>query len=224
VRRWVVRGIFGVAAASLLPVLLLRWIPPVATPFMLGRWVDGVTGRRPPVSIEYDWVPWTAIAPAAPLAVVAAEDQRFPTHYGIDLVAIRAALRAKQSRLRGASTITQQLARNLFLWSGRSWPRKGLEAYVALLLEGCWPKRRILEVYLNVAEFGDGIYGVEAASRRFFRHASARLTRREAALLAAVLPNPKVRNAARPSPFVLRRARQIEGQMTRLGPTYLAGL
>jgi monofunctional biosynthetic peptidoglycan transglycosylase len=169
-------------------------------------------------------VPWKAIAPAAPLAVIAAEDQRFPTHYGFDLGAIRDALRARPEQPRGASTITQQAARNLFLWSGRSWPRKILEAYASLLLEACWPKRRILEVYLNVAEFGDGVYGVEAASRRFFGHGAARLTRREAALLAAVLPNPKVLNAARPSPFVLVRARRIETQMARLGPTSLAGL
>ena len=211
-------------AASLLPVLLLRWIPPVLTPFMVGRWLDGMSGRRSAAHVQYVWVPWTAIAPAAPLAMIAAEDQRFPTHYGFDLGAIRDALRARPEQPHGASTITQQVARNLFLWSGRSWPRKVLEAYASLLLEACWPKRRILEVYLNVAEFGDGVYGVEAASRRFFRHDAARLTRREAALLAAVLPNPKALDVARPSPFILVRARRIETQMARLGPTHLAGL
>jgi monofunctional biosynthetic peptidoglycan transglycosylase len=210
--------------ASVLPVLLLRWIPPIATPFMVGRWLDGLLGRQSAVDIEYDWVPWAEIAPAAPLAVVAAEDQRFPTHYGFDVGAIRTAMNERRARMRGASTITQQTARNLFLWSGRSWPRKALEAYATLLIEACWPKRRILEVYLNVAEFGDGIYGVEAASRRFFGHGAARLSRSEAALLAAVLPDPKDRHAARPSAFVASRARRIERQMAHPGPAYLAGL
>ena len=223
-RRLLVRGACAAIVASVLPVLLLRWIPPLATPFMIGRWLDGLIGRRPSVDVEYDWVPWTRIAPAAPLAVVAAEDQRFPTHYGFDVGAIRTAWRERGTRMRGASTITQQTARNLFLWSGRSWPRKALEAYATLLIEACWPKRRILEVYLNVAEFGDGVYGVEAASRRFFGHDAARLSRHEAALLAAVLPDPKNLRAARPSAFVEARAGHIESQMVHLGPTYLASL
>jgi monofunctional biosynthetic peptidoglycan transglycosylase len=204
-------------ALSVLPVVLLRWLPPVATPFMLGRWLDGITGRRPVVPIEYEWVPWRDIAPTARLAVVAAEDQRFPTHHGFDVGAIRQAIREDRAEPRGASTITQQLARNLFLWSGRSWLRKLLEAYTTVVLEVCWSKRRILEVYLNVAEFGDGVYGVEAASQRFFHHGAARLTRREAALLAAVLPNPKTLHAERPSLAVLARTRWIEVQMARLG-------
>jgi monofunctional biosynthetic peptidoglycan transglycosylase len=224
VRRWLARGACAAIAASVLPVLLLRWIPPLATPFMLGRWLDGVIGRAPAVAIDYAWVPWTRIAPAAPLAVVAAEDQRFPTHYGFDVGAIQKALNERRAEPRGASTITQQTARNLFLWSGRSWPRKALEAYLTLLIEACWPKRRILEVYLNVAEFGDGVYGVEAASRRFFGHGAAQLTRHEAALLAAVLPDPKDRRAAAPSAFVAAQARHIEAQMAHLGPSYLARL
>jgi monofunctional biosynthetic peptidoglycan transglycosylase len=216
VRLLLARAALGALALSLAPILLLRWIPPVGTPFMLGRWIDGTLGRRPAVSIRYDWVPWQAIAPTARLAVVAAEDQRFPTHHGFDVGAIRQALREGRETPRGASTITQQLARNLFLWSGRSWLRKALEAYATVLLEACWPKRRILEVYLNVAEFGDGVYGVEAASRAFFHHSAARLTRREAALLAAVLPDPKRRHVRQPSAAVLARARWIEGQMDHL--------
>ena len=223
-RRWLVRVACAAIVASVLPVLLLRWIPPLATPFMLGRWLDGVIGRAPAVEIDYDWVPWARIAPAAPLAVVAAEDQRFPTHYGFDLGAIRKALNERRTQPRGASTITQQTARNLFLWSGRSWPRTVFEAYLTLLIEACWPKRRILEVYLNVAEFGDGVYGVEAASRRFFGHGAAQLTRREAALLAAVLPDPKDRRVTPPSAFVAVQAQRIEAQMAHLGPSYLATL
>jgi monofunctional biosynthetic peptidoglycan transglycosylase len=210
------RAVLAAVAVSVLPVLMLRWVPPLATPFMVGRWIDGAVGRRPAVPIRYDWVPFRDIAPAAGIAVVAAEDQRFPTHYGFDLGAIRQAMREGRERPRGASTITQQLARNLFLWSGRSWPRKLLEAYATVLLEACWSKRRILEVYLNVAEFGDGIYGVEAAGSHFFRKPAAQLTRREAALLAAVLPNPKAWRADPPSAAVLARARRIERQMARV--------
>src|SRR5262245_7649604 len=191
---------------------------------MIGRWLDGIIGRQPRIDIDYDWVPWRRIAPPAPLAVVAAEDQRFPTHYGFDVGAIRKAMNERRAQMRGASTITQQTARNLFLWSGRSWPRKVLEAYATLLIEVCWPKRRILEVYLNVAEFGDGVYGIEAASRRFFGHGAAQLSRHEAALLAAVLPDPKDWRAARPSAFVEARARSIESQMAHLGLAYLASL
>ena len=224
VRRWVLRVGVGAVALSVLPVLALRWMPPWTTSFMVARWVDGVVGRRPAVPILYAWVPWPAIAPAIELAVVAAEDQRFPTHYGFDLGAIRHAMEERRAAPRGASTITQQLARNLFLWSERSWLRKLLEAYMTVLLEIGWSKRRILEVYLNVAEFGDGVYGVEAASRRFFHKPAAALTPHEAALLAAVLPNPKTLHAERPSAFVLGRARRIETQMARLGPGHLAAL
>jgi monofunctional biosynthetic peptidoglycan transglycosylase len=220
----VVRAVVGLVALSMLPVLVLRWVPPLATSFMVGRWMEGALGRRPAVAIEYDWTPWDRIAPVMKLAVVAAEDQRFPTHHGFDLTAIRRAMEERRAAPRGASTITQQLARNLFLWSGRSWPRKVLEAYATVLLEVAWSKRRILEVYLNVAEFGDGVYGVEAASRHFFRKSAAALTRHEAALLAAVLPNPKALHVARPSAFVLVRAGRIEAQMTRLGAASLAAL
>jgi monofunctional biosynthetic peptidoglycan transglycosylase len=208
----------------LLLVVLLRWAPPPTSAFMVGRWAAGVLGREPPVRITYDWVPWNAIAPAARLAVVAAEDQRFPTHRGFDFDAIQRAMKEQRANTRGASTITQQTARNLFLWSGRSWVRKALEASLTVLLELCWPKRRILEVYLNVAEFGDGVYGIEAASRRFFGKPAARLGAAEAALLAAVLPNPKRWRADRPSTFVLTRAHRLQRQMAQLGSGYLASL
>jgi monofunctional biosynthetic peptidoglycan transglycosylase len=218
------RGLLVVATLTLLPVIVLRWLPPPVTAFMVERWVSDLAGRRPPVSIAYDWTPWSRIAPAARLAVVAAEDQRFPTHHGFDVEAIRRALGEDRSRMRGASTITQQTARNLFLWPGRSWVRKALEAYLATALELVWPKRRILEVYLNVAELGDGVYGVEAASRRFYGKPAVRLTRSEAARLAAVLPDPKTLRVDRPSPYVLARARRIEAQMAQLGTAHLDGL
>jgi monofunctional biosynthetic peptidoglycan transglycosylase len=161
------------------------------------------------------------------VAVVAAEDQNFPHHWGFDLESILDALqkKGKRRRLRGASTITQQVARNLFLWPGRSYIRKGLEAYFAVCVELLWPKRRILEVYLNVVELGDGTYGVPAASRDFFGKRPAELTRQEAALLASALPNPMRYDVRRPSPRMQERARWIEEQVAHLGgPAYLQGL
>jgi monofunctional biosynthetic peptidoglycan transglycosylase len=159
--------------------------------------------------------------------VVAAEDQNFPRHWGFDFESILDALQqqGRRRRLRGASTITQQVARNLFLWSGRSYVRKGLEAYFTLLLELLWPKRRILEVYLNIAEFGDGTYGVAAAAQRFFGKRPTDLQGQEAALLAAVLPNPARLHVRNPSAYVRERAGWIEEQMAHLGgPAYLRTL
>ena len=161
-----------------------------------------------------------------PLAVVAAEDQRFPVHHGFDLTEIQNALaeRGASGRVRGASTISQQVAKNLFLWSGRSWVRKGFEVYFTLLIELSWPKRRILEVYLNIAQFGDRIFGVAAASRRFFGKPASALTPRDAALLAAVLPNPVRMRVDQPSPYVRQRAARIHQQTRQLGPDFLSGL
>jgi monofunctional biosynthetic peptidoglycan transglycosylase len=173
-----------VALAALLlvhgSILLLRFVPPPTSAFMLRSALAG--GR-----VDYRWVD-------------------------------------KGGRLRGASTITQQVAKNVFLWPERSWLRKGLEAVLTLEIEFLWPKRRVLEVYLNVAEFGPGVFGVEAASRRFFGKSASALTAREAALLAAVLPSPGRLRAARPSRYVTERAREILGQMEQLGPLYLRDL
>ena len=151
--------------------------------------------------------------------MIAAEDQNFPTHRGFDVESIQKAIDAAERgrRLRGASTISQQVAKNLFLWSGRSFVRKGLEAYFTVLIELTWPKRRILEVYLNVAELGDGVFGVEAASQRFFKKPAAKLGPSEAALLAAVLPNPIRFRANRPSAYVEERRAWILQQMDQLG-------
>jgi monofunctional biosynthetic peptidoglycan transglycosylase len=169
--------------------------------------------------VRYDWTSYTAISPHVALAVIAGEDQRFPDHQGFDFVEIQDALEDQEEGkpLRGASTISQQVAKNLFLWSGRSFVRKGLEAWFTVLLELLWSKERILEVYLNIAEFGDYTFGVEAASRRFFNKPAARLTADEAVRLAAVLPNPLRYRVDKPSAYVLKRQRWIERQMGQLG-------
>jgi monofunctional biosynthetic peptidoglycan transglycosylase len=216
----------GLAAVlgSVVLVGALRFVDPPRSAFMLARaveaWRAGTDGFR----IDARSVPLAQVSAQLALAVVAAEDQKFPSHAGFDLDAIAGALQtnAAGGRVRGASTISQQVAKNLFLWSGRSWMRKGLEAWFTLLIEALWPKRRILEVYLNIAEFGDGIYGAEAAAQRFFGRPAAALGRAQAARLAAVLPNPRVYRADRPSRYVLTRQRWIERQMVQLGEGWLA--
>jgi len=172
-----------------------------------------------PVSdLEYTWVNRDQIAWNAARAVIASEDQRFAEHHGIDFVQLDRALADYRGGddLRGASTITQQVAKNVFLWQGRSFARKALEAYFAVLIEMCWTKERILEVYLNVAELGPGVFGVEAASREFFGSHAAALSATDAALLAAVLPNPQQLRASRPSEYVRERQSWIASQMRLL--------
>ncbi len=194
---------------------------------MVKKRLANLFGGKHQKVIRYRWVEWGSISPDMRLAVIAAEDQNFPHHWGFDVESIMDALqkKGKKRRLRGASTITQQVARNLFLWPGRSYVRKGLEAYFTVFLELLWPKSRILEVYLNVVEFGDGTYGVSAAARTFFGKRPAELTKQEAALLAAVLPNPIRFDARRPSGYVQERVHWIEEQMVQLGgPEYLRGL
>ena len=195
---------------STVAVLALRWVAPPTTAFML---FDS-SGR----ALEYRWVNAAEMSVSLPYAVIAAEDQKFPEHFGFDLESIRDAVDAYDDgeQLRGASTITQQVAKNLFLWSGRSFIRKGLEAYFTVLLEVFLPKDRILEIYLNVAEFGPGVYGVEAAGRAYFAKAAARISDAEAALLAAVLPAPKRSSISRPSQYLHERQRWILMQMHRL--------
>jgi monofunctional biosynthetic peptidoglycan transglycosylase len=226
IRKLLVRGVLAVVILTVVPVFLLRWVPPPTSAFMLQKRVAGFLSGHG-AHIRYRWVPWEAISPSMRIAVVAAEDQKFPHHWGFDVEAIEAAVERNERRRRprGASTLTQQVAKNLFLWSGPSYLRKGLEAYFTVLLELLWPKRRILEVYLNVAEFGEATYGVGAAAGAFFGTSPVRLTSHEAALLAAVLPNPRRFRAGNPSPYVLERARWIEAQMQQLGgPTYLRSL
>lgn len=216
--------VLGMVALTLTPVLCLRWIPPPTSAVMVERRISGFFGSERHRPLRYHWIGWKSISPEMRLAVVAAEDQKFPRHWGFDFGSIVDAVEHKSmhGRLRGASTITQQVARNLFLWQGRSYIRKILEAYFTVLLEWVWPKQRILEVYLNIAEFGDGIFGVYDAAHVFFGKSPSAMDRQEAALLAAVLPNPKQLHARNPSPYVRERAAWIEDQMAQLGgPAYL---
>ena len=226
VLRWLALLLLGGLVLSWLLVLLLRFVPPRTSAVMLerqvGAWVHGETDFH----LRQHWVPMAQISPYVPLAMVAGEDQKFPFHHGFDLDSIHAAMDAADEgkRLRGASTISQQTAKNLFLWNGRSFIRKGLEAYFTILIEWTWPKQRILEVYVNIAELGNGIYGVGAASEAYFHTSPANLTPSQAARLAAVLPSPRRLHADRPSAYVMRRANWIERQMTQLGgPAYLTG-
>ncbi|MCG7198850.1 monofunctional biosynthetic peptidoglycan transglycosylase [Marinobacter pelagius] len=219
--RWLTWSFLGALAASILLLLLFRFVNPPTSAFMVGYWLG-----HPDQELRQEWVPYEQISPWMPLAVVASEDQRFPEHWGVDFNAIHSAVEEyiQGEGLRGASTISQQTAKNLFLWNGRSFVRKALEAGLAVTLEVLWPKERILEVYLNIAEFGPGIYGVEAASRVFFGIPANQLSRTESAMLAAVLPNPKVFRVDRPSAYVWDRVDWINRQMGQLGLGYLKGL
>ena len=203
--------------ASAALVLPWRWLPPPTTAFMLREQFRGRT-------LYNRWVAYPQISRNLVLCVVAAEDQKFASHNGFDVDAIVRATQERRRAPRGASTISQQLAKNLFLWPGRSLVRKGLEAYFTVWLEQTWPKRRILEVYLNVAEFGPGIFGAEAASDVMFGKPARELSLREAALLAAVLPNPKRMSARKPSAYVDERAGEIERVARGLGTHFVAGL
>ena len=202
-RRWLRRLMLALLVLALLMigwVALYRWVDPPGGIYMLQE-------NRRLGGIGHEWVDLDRVAPVMARAVVAAEDANFCRHFGFDMAAIRAALDAGGAR--GASTLTQQVVKNVFLWHGRSWGRKALEAALTPVVEAFWGKRRIVEIYLNVAEFDTGVFGVQAAARHYFNRDAADLTARQAALLAAVLPAPQSRDAARPSAFIDRRARAI---------------
>lgn len=206
--------------APVLPIFLLRWMAVPTSAFMLRASLKGH-------HIAFHWVDRRQISQSLPISVVAAEDQNFPSHHGFDFKAIAEALDENKyrARPRGASTISQQVAKNLFLWPGRSWLRKGLEAYLTVWIELLWPKRRILEVYLNIAEFGPDVFGVGAASQIYFNVPPLQLNDQQAALLAAVLPSPRRMDLRHPSPYLLQRAAEIRYQVSLLGgPAYLSGL
>jgi len=205
-------------------VLILRFLPVWVTPFMISRKIDAFKADED-TEIYHDWESYDNISKEAALAVVASEDQNFPNHWGFDFNEIYDAMTEKRKRVRGASTISQQVAKNVFLWHGRSFIRKGLEAYFTILIEIIWDKERILEVYLNVAEMGKMTFGVEAASLRFYKKSAKNLTRAEAARIAAVLPNPIRFSIKNPSAYVMKRSNQISRQMRALGgQRYIADL
>ena len=212
---------------TILSVLLLKWINPPTSSIMLQRKIEAVVLWNERQMIAYEWFSYDDISKQMAIAVIAAEDQNFPFHFGFDFEQIEKALEQHERgrRLRGASTITQQVAKNLFLWEGRSFIRKGLEAYFSVLIELLWSKERILEVYLNIIETGDMIFGVGAASQIYFKRIPAKLTRSQSALLTATIPNPKRFSAKRPSGYIIRRQSWILGQMSSLGGTsYLQNL
>jgi len=205
--------------ASVVAVGLLRWIDPFTSAFMIESRIAAASRGERGYRTDYRWVDYGAISKQVAIAVVASEDQKFPRHSGFDFDAIADALEesADGGPMRGASTISQQVAKNLFLWPGGRFVRKGIEAYFTVLIETLWPKRRILEVYLNIAEFGPGVFGVGAASARYFGKPASRLDADEAAQLAAVLPAPRRLHADRPSAYVRSRTARIEREMARLG-------
>jgi monofunctional biosynthetic peptidoglycan transglycosylase len=217
---WLKRGLITVVGAWLLGIVVFAFLPVPFSAVMVerqvGAWLSGDFGYV----AHSDWVSMDDISPQMALAVMAAEDQKFPEHWGFDVAAIEKALshnERRPTRIRGASTLSQQTAKNLFLWDGRSWLRKGLEAGLTSGIELVWTKRRILTVYLNIVELGDGVFGVEEASQRYFNKPAKRLTASEAALLAAVLPNPHRFKANAPSGYVVQRQQWIMRQMRQLG-------
>ena len=207
------RGLLLLLVALLIMLLILRFVPPPTSAFML----------QSPYPVTQQWVAIDTLPPHVPLAMVASEDQRFPAHLGLDMTEISKALQQADDGdgMRGASTISQQTAKNLLLWPGRSLLRKGLEATLALSLELVWGKKRILEVYLNIAEFGKGIYGIEAASQHYFGKPASRLSRNQAARLAVLLPSPRKRDPRQLTPYLEQRVVWIERQMQQLGTGYL---
>lgn len=210
---------------SVLLVLVFRVVPVFGSMVMLEREISSWFSSEP-LDIQQHWRPDSEISDYARLAVIAAEDQRFPEHHGFDLVELRRAIERGMNggSLRGASTISQQTAKNLFLWTGRDWIRKGFEAWFTLLIELFWPKERILEVYLNIAEFDRGVFGIQAASQHYFGVNADQLSQAQAARLAAVLPNPRERSASSPGPATARHAAWIQRQMNNLGLRYLERL
>lgn len=209
--KWTKRIFIILFIAQLLYIIILKWVEPPITITQLSSWIQGN-------GLERDYVSRNKISANAKLAFIAAEDQLFPDHNGFDMKSIRKAwnFNGKRKRIRGASTISQQVAKNVFLWQGRSWLRKGLEAYFTFMIEKIWGKKRILEVYMNVIETGEGVFGIEAASKKYFDKSASKLTRHEAALIAASLPNPKRFKVKPLTPYVSSRALWVMRQMNNL--------
>lgn len=219
-KRLAMRGALAIVGLWLAGIVLFTFMPVPFSAVMVERQLSAWLSGDFAYVAHSSWVPMDEIAPAMALAVIAAEDQKFPDHSGFDVVAIRAALAHNErdgARVRGGSTLSQQMVKNLFLWDGRSWLRKGLEAGITVGVELVWTKRRILTVYLNIVEFGPGIFGVQAAARHFFNKPASRLTASEAALLAAVLPNPIRFRVDAPSGYVRQRQQWVLRQMSQIG-------
>ena len=209
--RWAVTIFF---VSTILAVVAYRFIPVYATPLMFIRCIEQVVDGKS-ITWHHHWVPLEKMSPSMPVAVMASEDQRFLTHHGFDFDAIQKAAESNKDgkKIRGGSTISQQTAKNVFLWPGRSWLRKGFETYFTFLIELLWSKQRIMEVYLNSIEMGDGIYGVDAVAEYHFNTDAAGLSRADCALIAATLPNPRKFSSKEPSAYKRKRQRQIEVQM-----------
>ena len=213
----IIRWVFALAfISSILMVVAYRFIPVYFTPLMIGRCFEQI-GKGESIKLYHHWISLDEMPKSMPVAVMASEDQRFLIHHGFDYQAIEQAAEEhlkKGKKLRGGSTISQQTAKNVFLWQGRSWLRKGLEVYFTFLIETLWGKQRIMEVYLNSIEMGDGIYGVQACAEQNFGMEAMQLNRRDCALIAATLPNPRRFSSKNPGPYMLKRVKQIEHQMT----------
>jgi monofunctional biosynthetic peptidoglycan transglycosylase len=212
------KTVLAFIVVSIVSVIIFRWVPVPLTPLMLIRDVQQLTSDKG-IVMEHDWVPLKEISPKLQLAVVCSEDQNYLKHFGFDWGAIQKAMKENEQgkRIRGASTITQQTAKNVFLWQGRSYLRKGLELWFTLLIEVFWSKERIMEVYLNSIEMGNGIYGAEAAAQHWFHKPAKKLTKDEAAAIAAILPNPLRFKANPPSTYVSGRKAWIKQQMNFWG-------
>lgn len=217
IQKWLQRLVIFFFASTILAVVAYRWLPVYVTPLMVIRCVQQVS-RGEEIRMRHHWVPLEEISEHLPIAVVASEDQLFMEHHGFDFDAIDKAIQdhRRGKRQRGGSTISQQTAKNVFLWPRASWVRKGLEAYFTVLIELCWDKRRIMEVYLNSIEMGDGIYGAEAVAQWHFNTTAAKLTRQQCALIAATLPNPLRFSSKNPSAYMLRRQTWIMRQMRHI--------
>ena len=206
-------------ASTILSVVALRWLPVYATPLMFIRWAQQIKAGEE-TKWYHHWVPLEEISPSLSLAVMASEDARFLDHHGFDFKAIEHAamrnMKHPEKRKMGASTISQQTAKNVFLWPGRSWTRKGLEVYFTTLIEVMWTKERIMEVYLNSIEMGDGIYGADAVAEQHFNTTAKELTETQCALIAATLPNPLERDSANPSKYVLKHSKRIQREMNAI--------
>jgi monofunctional biosynthetic peptidoglycan transglycosylase len=213
--RYIFIAISSFVLISFLLAFIYRWVPVPVTPLMIIRYFEMEDGK-----IDKDWKPLSEISSNLPLAVVTSEDQKFEEHFGFDIEAIEKATKYnakhKGKKVKGASTISQQTAKNVFLWPSRSWIRKGFEVYFTFVIEVCWSKERIMEVYLNVIEMGPGVYGAEAAAQYYFHKPAAKLTREQCALIAAILPNPIRWSAAKPTPYITRKKNWILSHMRKI--------